>query len=191
MRKVIMAAVASLAVVMGIAGSSAAAAPVPPNTIDALRGTGSISAVELRTAFEPDLDASVLNQRVNEIRFRRDGEERWTVTCLPVGGPSYTEDYVRTYVVYANSHPIYRNKGKAVDSVVLDGWINPQTFSGPDVGSLTQCSNGDPISQVTWTTNGFRWDWPNVAPVFRYQRTALVAEYNGVDSAVLARYPVS
>jgi hypothetical protein len=159
--------------------------------LDALNGTGVISKSELLAAFGSD-DSKWLETNANEITFRRDGAESWNVTCLPVSGEPYVEEYVRTFHVYADPIVNRKSNGK-VSSMTLNGWTTIQTFDNPDISALVTCANGDPISKPTWRygSRGWRnyWDAPNVMPVFNYQHTSLVATVNGVDSVVLATYP--
>jgi hypothetical protein len=159
--------------------------------LNALNGTGVIGKSDLMAAFGVD-DSKWLEANADQITFRRDGAQSWTVTCLPVGGDPYVEEYVMTYHVYADPVVNRKSNGK-VSSFTLIGWTTIQTFDNPDISQLTTCANGDPASRPTWRYGswGWRnyWDAPNVMPVYNYQRTALVATVNGVDSAVLATYP--
>ena len=161
--------------------------------LNALSGTGTIGRGAILDAFSSAVRGSKwLEANEDNIRFRRDGAQSWSVTCLPVNGQPYVEEYVMTYHVYADPVVNRRSNGK-VSSFTLNGWTTVQTFDNLDISQLTSCSNGDPVSRPTWRfgERGWRnyWDAPNVMPVFNYQENLLVATASGVDSAVLGAYP--
>jgi hypothetical protein len=179
--RVALASLIALVALVGLAPADLAVAKTRHDTtapaVDLTTLTGTIPKTAVLDAFDG------LGSRIDDVRFRRTVEESWTVTCLPSDSdPSPKEDYVLTGTVYASVDVVRKPNGKVesftltgmdgVETFTLTGPAGERDFDGTEITQLTECAKGDPVSDVS--------PWPN------YQHSWLVAEYDGVDSAVLA-----
>ena len=170
---------------LAVSGAAAAAYPLTPDNV--LQGTGSVQGNWIEQEFGSA--TKDLARNAADVQFRRDSETYYTIRCTPDGGVTrYQKDWYLHGTIYVGDvtppkSPVTVDSRKVPGDFTLNGWGDECLKHSTDQAQpYALPENGDPVAFMPGST--FFKD-----VTFQDQHAWMVAEFNGVDSAVLGKYP--